>query len=207
IPELSCKGEECTDLVFLDVLDEQIESLSGEDGIIYLHLLGSHGPSYHQRYPESHAKFKPDCQTSDLQRCTKEEIINAYDNTILFTDYVMSQVIESLDKYKDNYYTGVVYMSDHGESLGENGLYLHGAPYAFAPEEQTQVPLIVWFSDKMVQHEGFDIKCLKKVAQTRDFSHDNLSHTFLDLMDIETEIYDSKKDMLDMCADEDQEEH
>ena len=199
MPALDCKGEECTDSVFLDVIDEQIKSLNGQDGIIYLHLLGSHGPTYFKRYPPEFAKFKPDCRTSDLQNCTKEEIVNAYDNTILFTDYVMSKVINGLDQYKDTYKTGVIYMSDHGESLGENGLYLHGMPYGFAPEEQTHIPFMVWLSDTMIEHEKMDMKCMKDTAQSGVFSHDNLSHTLLEVMDVKTTASDPKKDMWEHC--------
>ncbi len=201
IPELHCSGEECNDSVFLDVIDEQINSLNGQDGIIYLHLLGSHGPTYYKRYPPEHAKFKPDCRTSDLQNCTREEIINAYDNTILYTDYVMSEVIKNLGKHEETYKTGVIYMSDHGESLGENGLYLHGMPYGFAPEEQTHIPFIVWLSDSMIKHEKMDMKCMKDTAQSGVFSHDNLSHTLLEVMDVKTTASDPKKDMWEHCED------
>lgn len=200
--ELNCHKEECTDAVFLDILDKTIQSFNGEDGVIYLHLIGSHGPTYYQRYPRDHAKFLPDCQTSDLQNCSAEEIRNSYDNSILFTDYVMANIINKLKTYNKNYKTGVVYMSDHGESLGENGLYLHGMPYALAPDEQTHVPLMVWFSDEMIHHEELDMTCLRNKAQNGSFSHDNISHTLLDLLDIETDAYDPSKDIFEQCEND-----
>ncbi len=198
---LNCEGEECTDLVFLDILDNQIEKIGNQSGIIYLHLIGSHGPTYYKRYPREFAKFQPDCQTSDLQKCNDEEITNSYDNTILFTDYVMSEVIKKLEKYK-GYNTAVIYASDHGESLGENGLYLHGMPYSIAPETQTKVPLIIWLSDQVIKHENFDMNCLQNEAKNNTYSHDNLSHTLLDFMDIESDAFDFKKDIFYNCERE-----
>jgi lipid A ethanolaminephosphotransferase len=92
------------------------------------------------RYPEEFRRFKPDCRTSQLSDCSRDEIVNAYDNTILYTDHVLASVVGLLQKHSDRMFGAMLYMSDHGESLGEKGLYLHGAPYAFAPEEQTLCP-------------------------------------------------------------------
>jgi lipid A ethanolaminephosphotransferase len=202
MPELNCSGEECTDEVLLQVMDSKINSFKGKEGIIFLHLLGSHGPTYYKRYPESHARFKPDCETSDLQKCTDEQITNSYDNTILFTDYLMAKVINNLRQFDDTYHTAVFYISDHGESLGENGVYLHGMPYSVAPDEQTHVPLMIWLSDKMNAHKTVDMECLKREAETQKFSHDNLSHTLLNIMDVSTSLYDRKKDVLWACQRE-----
>lgn len=202
LPNSNCEGEECTDNAFLNVLDETIKDMQGEDGVIYLHLLGSHGPSYYLRYPKEHAYFQPDCETSDLQNCSREEIINSYDNTIRFTDYIMSETISHLKKYKDDYYTSLLYISDHGESLGENGLYLHGMPYNLAPEEQTHVPFMIWLSDKMIAHEQLDMSCLKKIAQEKFISHDYISSTILEMMDIQTAAYDPSKDIISQCSAE-----
>jgi lipid A ethanolaminephosphotransferase len=202
MPELNCSGEDCTDEVLLQVMDDKINSFKGKEGIVFLHLLGSHGPTYYKRYPESHAKFKPDCETSDLQKCTDEQIVNSYDNTILFTDYLMAKVIDNLKTFDKTYHTAVFYVSDHGESLGENGVYLHGMPYSMAPNEQTHVPFIVWLSDKMRAHKTVDMDCLKREADKGSFSHDNLSHTLINLMDISTSLYDRKKDVLWSCERE-----
>ena len=200
-PEFNCKGEECTDDIFLKVIDDKIAQMNGEDAVIYMHLIGSHGPTYFQRYPREHAKFQPDCQTSDLSSCSEQEIVNSYDNTILYTDYVMAEVIKRLKNYEDTYHTSLIYMSDHGESLGENGIYLHGMPYAIAPETQTHVPLIMWISDKMVKHEDMDIACMKEKAQSGHFSHDNLAQSLLDILDIESDIVDVSKDIFDSCTE------
>ncbi len=199
---IECDGEECTDSVLIEALPETIKNMQGKDGVIYLHLIGSHGPTYYKRYPREHAFFQPDCQTSDLQNCTREEILNSYDNTIRYTDYVMAQAISEIKKYNDIYHTSLIYLSDHGESLGENGLYLHGMPYKIAPKEQTHIPFMIWFSEKMLKHESLDMNCLKKRADETFISHDYLSSTLLEILDIETKDYDSKKDLIRACSQE-----
>ncbi len=107
-------------------------------------MMGSHGPAYYKRYPKAFEKFTPTCKTNQFSKCSNEMINNAYDNTIVYTDYFLSQVIALLKK-NQTHQSAVLYMSDHGESLGEKGLYLHGMPYFIAPKEQTHVPSIAWF--------------------------------------------------------------
>lgn len=133
---------ECRDVGMLQGLQEYVDSTNG-DVLIVLHQMGSHGPAYHERYPAEFERFKPACQSAELHTCSKEEIDNAYDNTILYTDYFLSEVISFL-KHNSDYETAMLYVSDHGESLGENGLYLHGLPMMLAPREQLEVPVIVW---------------------------------------------------------------
>ena len=202
LSNLNCSGESCTDEVMLKLLDEQIESFRGKEGIVFLHLIGSHGPTYYKRYPESFARFKPDCRTSDLQKCTDAQIVNSYDNTILFTDYLMSKIVADLKTRNKTYQTALLYMSDHGESLGENGLYLHGMPYSVAPEVQKHVPFMLWLSDEMAAQKTMDMECLHRTAQTGKFSHDNLSHTLLNFMDVHTASYDQNLDVLYACEKE-----
>jgi lipid A ethanolaminephosphotransferase len=200
IISLDCKGEECTDDVFVDVLKKKVPELNGEDGIFFFHLIGSHGPTYYQRYPRDHAYFLPDCQTSDLQKCTDEEIQNSYDNTILYTDYVMTKLINTLKSYNDTYHTALIYVSDHGESLGEGGVYLHGMPYSIAPDYQKHVPFIMWMSDKMAHHKRLDMSCMKALQNQEGLSHDNLTPTLLHFMDVDTSAYDPAKDLLTQCG-------
>ncbi len=183
----------------LKLLDEQIESFKGKEGIVFLHLIGSHGPTYYKRYPESFARFKPDCRTSDLQKCSDAQIVNSYDNTILFTDYVISKIVDDLKMRDKTYQTALIYMSDHGESLGENGLYLHGMPYSVAPEVQKHVPFMLWLSDEMIVQKTMDMDCLHRTAQTGKFSHDNLSHTLLNFMDVHTDSYNRNRDVFYAC--------
>ena len=194
-----CDGSVCTDDVFLEDLEHDIISMKETGGIIFLHIMGSHGPTYFKRVPDRYKHFKPECDRSDIQNCTDEEIVNSYDDTILFTDYMMAQTINILKQHSDVLNTSMLYVSDHGESLGENGLYLHGMPYSVAPETQNHVPLILWMDNGTLQSENIDMKCLKEKAKKGDFSHDNLSHTLLGLMNVSTKVHDPNLDILEGC--------
>ncbi|MGE6782708.1 phosphoethanolamine transferase [Ensifer adhaerens] len=193
-----CKNGECLDEIFLGELDRKL-STTKKNSVIVLHQLGSHGPSYYLRYPEKFRRFTPDCRTPELMKCSVEEITNAYDNTILYTDYVLASVARLLEKHQDQIAGAMIYMSDHGESLGENGIYLHGAPYSIAPREQTQVPFIAWFSKPYRAAMGVDTACLAKdTAQPK--SHDNLFHTVLGMMNVETKVYKPGLDAFASCT-------
>ena len=189
-----CIDGECRDEGMLIGLDEYIKKNKGKDILIVLHQMGSHGPAYYKRYPKSFEKFKPVCKTNQLEKCSKEEIINAYDNTILYTDYFLSKVIEFLKKYNNqNYETAMIYVSDHGESLGENGVYLHGLPYFMAPAEQTKVPAIIWLGDKIKK----DVN-ITQVKQDIDkkLSHDSIFHTLLGAFEVNTSVYNKDLNLL-----------
>ena len=193
-----CNNGECLDEIFLDELDKKLAATT-KNSVIVLHQLGSHGPSYYLRYPEAFRRFTPDCRTPELMSCTTEEIVNAYDNTILYTDHVLASVARLLEKHQGQIAGAMIYMSDHGESLGENGIYLHGAPYAIAPKEQTQVPFIAWFSKPYQAAMGVDTACLEKGAGTSK-SHDNLFHTVLGMMDVQTRVYNRALDAFAACT-------
>jgi len=100
----------------------------------------------------------------------------------------------------------MIYMSDHGESLGESGLYLHGAPWFMAPDEQTYVPFFMWLSPLFINLERVDTACLKTNAKNGGFSHDNLFHTILGNIEVETEVYDRNLDVLAPCTGPDMHE-
>ncbi|WP_041959048.1 phosphoethanolamine transferase [Sulfurospirillum arsenophilum] len=162
-----------------------------EDTFIVLHQEGSHGPTYFKRYPESFKKFTPTCDTQELDKCSQEQIVNTYNNTILYTDYIINETINLLKANEDKYETTLIYFSDHGESLGENGVYLHGLPYMIAPEDQKHVPAIFYFGDKLkAQRERLHVK-----ANDR-FSQDNLFHTLLGLFAVKTSEYKPNLDIL-----------
>ena len=161
---------------------------SYKDTLIVLHQEGSHGPTYFQRYPDNFKKFLPTCDTQDLQKCSQEQITNTYDNTILYTDYMINQTIELLKANEDKYETTLIYFSDHGESLGENGIYLHGLPYMIAPETQKHVPALFYLSDAQKKES------LQKKAKD-SFSHDNVFHTLLGLFEVKTSEYKPNLDM------------
>jgi len=187
-----CIDGECRDEGMIVGLDAYIDRHKGKDILIVLHQMGNHGPAYYKRYPKSFEKFKPVCQTNQLEKCSAEEISNAYDNALLYTDYFLSQVINFLKKYDTSYETAMIYMSDHGESLGENGIYLHGLPYFMAPEAQTHVGSLIWFGKEI--SSDFDIE---KIKQNKDkkYTHDNLFHTLLGIFEVETKRYNYNMDI------------
>ncbi len=190
-----CKNNECVDDVALDRLGAWLDGIKG-DSVLVIHQLGSHGPAYYLRYPEKFRRFTPDCRTAELGNCSREEIVNAYDNSILYTDYIVSSVIDMLKAREEKVAGSMIYMSDHGESLGENGLYLHGAPYFIAPSQQTHIPFVLWTGKEM--RAGIDQACLKATAGAPR-SHDNLFHTVLGLMNVATTVYDPALDALAAC--------
>lgn len=193
-----CDGETCYDEVMLENLDEEMAKMAG-DKLISFHMIGSHGPTYYQRYPAEHHHFMPECARSDIENCTQEQLINTYDNTIRYTDYVLGQMIEKLKKYSDRYNTVLLYVSDHGESLGENGLYLHGTPYKLAPEQQTRIPMQMWMSPGFIVEKHINMTCLQNDAANNKYSHDNLFSSVLGLWDISTSVYHPDSDLFRAC--------
>ena len=183
---------ECRDMGMLSGLKEYIDARPAGDIVIVLHQMGSHGPSYYQRYPLKFEVFTPACHTNELKDCTKEELDNVYDNTILYTDYFLSRVIDFLKQYDDRFETAMFYASDHGESLGENGLYLHGMPMMFAPDAQRHVPMIFWFGSRT---QGIIPENLRKRLHDR-YTHENVFHTLLGLVEMQTKSYHPDKDMV-----------
>jgi lipid A ethanolaminephosphotransferase len=161
--------------------------------------MGSHGPAYYKRYPANFERFQPACKESQFSRCERSEIINSYDNTIVYTDYVLSQVIELLQSNDvRGLPSAMIYMSDHGESLGESNVYLHGLPYAFAPDVQKHVPMLLWLSAKMQAEFHIDTGCLER-RRHEPVSHDNFFHSVLGLLDVETKVYTRDLDIFAGC--------
>lgn len=189
----------CFDEVMLRGLDEEVTSGAPRDRLIAFHIMGSHGPTYYKRYPDAHRAFVPDCPRSDIENCSAQELINTYDNTIRYTDYVVAQLTERLQSYQDDYNVVLLYVSDHGESLGEAGLYLHGAPYMLAPAEQTKVPMMVWMSEGYADANRIEAACLATQARTGSFSHDNLFSTVLGAMHVSTGLYRAGTDVFAAC--------
>jgi lipid A ethanolaminephosphotransferase len=182
---------ECRDVGMLSGLQEYIDGQKG-DILIVLHQMGNHGPAYFKRYPEGFSKFEPACRSNELEKCSLEEIGNAYDNAILYTDYFLSEVIAFLKRNSGKYEAGMVYVSDHGESLGESGIFLHGLPYLIAPEAQKKVPMIVWMSDSLAADHPYEEL---KARAAGEFSHDNLFHSLLGLFEVESSVYRKELDL------------
>jgi lipid A ethanolaminephosphotransferase len=192
-----CDGSRCLDEVLLQGLDTVARDARG-NLVVVLHMLGNHGPSYFKRYPESFRRYVPTCDTKEFSQCTREQIVNAYDNALLYTDHVLKKTVDFLSLQKGRYDTALVYISDHGESLGEKGLYLHGIPYAIAPDEQTKVPMVWWLSTGFVASSGLDVSCLK-VASASKQTHDNLFHTVLGLLAVTSGEYAPGLDISRPC--------
>lgn len=200
-----CTESACFDEALVQRMKEYVDDLDVKDTLIVLHQLGSHGPSYYKRVPQELKKFLPECGTAELNKCTQQEIINAYDNTIYYTDYVLAKVIAYLKSKSGKYDTSMLYVSDHGESTGEYGLYLHGMPYALAPDEQTHVPFIAWMSDAIIKQEEIDRGCMETISK-RDMSQDNFFHTLLELVEVDTKEYNPKLDVFNECGDDAEDE-
>ena len=172
-------------------LDAFIAKNGDKDILIVLHQMGNHGPAYHKRYTKEFERYKPVCRTNQLEECTQESINNAYDNALLFTDDFLARTIALAKRYGERA-SGVFYISDHGESLGENGIYLHGLPYLIAPDAQKHVGAFLWLNEKYKK-----IVDVKKIEQKRDkeLSQDYLFHTLLGLFEVKTKVYEPKLDL------------
>ncbi|EQB4866030.1 phosphoethanolamine transferase EptA [Klebsiella aerogenes] len=195
-----CIDGECYDDVLFHNLDSYIDNLQ-QDGIIVLHTIGSHGPTYYNRYPAEFKKFTPTCDTNEIQSCTQQQLTNTYDNTILYVDYVVDKAIKLLQSKQDKFTTSLVYLSDHGESLGEDGVYLHGLPYSIAPDTQKHVPMLLWLSPDYQQRYDVSSQCLQQQAKTNDYSQDNLFSTLLGLLGVDSREYQAKDDLLTPCRE------
>ncbi len=192
-----CAGDSCFDEILLKSLVAKLDSIKA-DTVIVMHQLGSHGPAYFQRVPSRFAQFKPICERVELQNCSRESLVNSYDNTILYTDYVLSEMISRLQQHPE-FDSALMYVSDHGESTGESGFYLHGAPYAFAPEEQTHVPLFFWQSPSFRARRKLDMACVER-ARIQQTSHDAVFPMLLNLLDLRTDSANAERDPLAQCG-------
>lgn len=193
-----CQDGECHDEILVEALRQQLDTAT-RDTLVVLHQMGSHGPAYYLRYPvPAFEKFTPVCKTNLLDQCTADAIRNTYDNTILYTDHVLSKVVDTL-RGESRYDTAFLYFSDHGESLGEYGLYLHGAPRMLAPEAQVHIPAMAWLSDNYQKATGITSACLARRSGDA-ITHDNLFHSVLGLLDINTQVYEREKDLFGTCS-------
>ena len=196
-PKNECVSEGCWDIHLLTGLQQEIDAMPG-DGVIVLHTMGSHGPAYFERYPQAFKQFTPTCDTNQIQQCERQAVINTYDNTVLYIDHVLAQTIKLLqnDTQVDS---ALWYFSDHGESLGENGMYLHAAPYMVAPSQQTHIPMVFWASPGFYQNSGLNQTCLRDHAQQQTYSHDNIFHSMLGIMGVGTQEYQPDLDWFRTC--------
>jgi lipid A ethanolaminephosphotransferase len=199
LPAGLCSADgECLDEALLHGLTQRVTALPAERRargiVVVLHQMGSHGPAYWKRSPPGRKPFQPECETNVLQQCERASLVNAYDNSIAYTDEVLAGAIGWLREQAGTHEPALLYVSDHGESLGENNLYLHGLPYSFAPREQKHVPWVMWPAAMPGQPPG----CLAG-KRSASFSHDNLSHTVLGLAGVETSVYRAELDITTDC--------
>ena len=195
-----CAGARCAyDEVLLSRLEERIKASSSQRVFVVLHQSGSHGPDYYAKYPTEFEYFKPVCKSVELGKCTHDELLNAYDNTILYEDYFIFRVIGVLKQLQDTA-TLLIYVSDHGESLGEYGMYLHGIPYAIAPDVQKDIPFIIWMSAEFIRRKAVQSGRLEsqRIHSQRDIFHTVMgafsmhSNAYTDRYDIFSETFSDK---------------
>lgn len=195
IPDpLYCHAGTCMDGVFNRSIDEAFNALKTQShAVLFLHMMGSHGPAYYKRSTESEKVFGKECTDPTFKSCSKESIRAAYDSSIRYTDRVVAELIRKLQN-KTDINTALIYLSDHGESLGENGLYLHGAPYYIAPDEQKIVPMVMWFSEPFKKNYTIDTRVIEENSH-KPVTHDHLYHTILGLLNVRSSTYDSRWDL------------
>lgn len=192
-----CANSECRDEILLKGLQHFIDTLD-KDTVLVLHQMGSHGPEYFKRYPKEFERFTPVCESNALNNCSRESIVNGYDNTLVYTDHVLSSLIDLLRKNQEKVDTAMLYLSDHGESLGEYNLFLHGTPYMLAPEQQKHVAMLAWFSDSYQKSFSVDTHCLQ-LTRDKSLSQDNLFHSMLGLLEVSSKVYNQDLDMFAGC--------
>ena len=197
-----CPATGCYDSSLVHALRNTLQnSTAPRDRLIVLHSRGSHGPDYANRVPPQFKRFLPECGERDVASCSRQQIVNAYDNTIVYTDHILATMITDLQVHAQRFDVLLLYVSDHGESLGEHGVYLHGFPYRIAPKEQTQVPLIVWANEGFYARRGLSFTCLQG-ARDKPLTHDTLFHTVLSVFDVQTTSIDAAFDLFAPCRSE-----
>jgi lipid A ethanolaminephosphotransferase len=200
VPEF-CQTGECLDEVMLHELPKQLALLDparrAKGTVVVMHQMGSHGPAYYKRSPPSMKPFQPECSSHALQNCPPEHIVNAYDNSLVYTDHFIAKTVGWLKGQSRP--TALLYVSDHGESLGEKGLYLHGMPYSIAPKEQIHVPMLVWLSKPFQSQRGWRMTCLQEQS-AKALSHDHFFHSVLGLTQVSTQLRKPELDVFQACA-------
>ena len=201
-PTLCTEGE-CFDAIMLKDLDTRIAALPAERRakgvVVVLHQMGGHGPAYYKRAPAEFKRFMPECTSSALQECSNAQVVNGYDNTIAYTDHFLTMAVAWLKTREATSAAAMMYVADHGESLGENNIYLHGMPYNIAPDVQKHVPWITWLSSDFEARSRISTRCLRERADQR-LTHDNYFHSVLGMLDVQTSVYQPSLDLFKPCT-------
>lgn len=197
-----CADGECLDEALLVGLEQRIAALDPQRRrhgvLLVLHQMGSHGPAYGRRSPPERKPFQPECATLALADCDRQALVNAYDNSIAYTDHVLAALIDRFGSAEAGYAPMLFYVSDHGESLGEHGVFLHGLPKVIAPAAQTHVPMIAWFDASALARGDLDIACIRS-GRDAAVGHDHLFHTVLGALDISSPSYRRDRDLWAPC--------
>lgn len=196
LPGDACGPGGCQDDVLVSALQERLDNVQ-RDTVVVVHMKGQHGPSYYLRYPPAFERYRPACQDNALDRCGPEQVVNAYDNAVSYSDYILDRIIMALQSQADRIDSSMIFVSDHGESLGEKGVFLHGMPYSFAPTVQKQVPFMAWLPKATQDRLGIDANCL--VSRRDQLSHDNLYHSILGLTSTQASTYRNDRDVFSSC--------
>jgi len=187
-----CAGPRCAyDEVLLSGLEQRIKASSSQRVLVVLHQSGSHGPAYYAKYPPEFEYFKPVCKSVELSKCSHDELLNAYDNTILYEDYFLFRAIGVLRQLRDTA-TLLMYVSDHGESLGEYGMYLHGIPYTVAPNVQRDIPFIVWMSAEFLRQKAVQKSRLESQSA---HSQRDIFHSVMGAFSMHSDAYTGEYDI------------
>jgi lipid A ethanolaminephosphotransferase len=201
VPHADISGEQF-DEVMLQGLQSRIDALPADRRakgvVVVMHQMGSHGPAYYKRSLQNMKAFTPECVSNALASCSKDEVVNAYDNSIRYTDHFLSATVKWLQANTSKASSAMLYLADHGESLGENNLYLHGLPYAVAPDVQKRVPWMTWLSRDFVANRKMNVHCLQERSAAR-LSHDNYFHSVLGLVGVQTALYKRDLDIYAAC--------
>ncbi|MDH1255912.1 phosphoethanolamine--lipid A transferase [Comamonas thiooxydans] len=200
---INCRDDGCFDAAVLNNLQKKIEDLpkpgKAKGTVILVHQMGSHGPAYYKRSSSDRKAYFPECDSSALQTCSRDQVVNAYDNSIRETDYFISNAIDWIKETYPDRPTAMMYVSDHGESLGENNIYLHGLPYSLAPDAQKRIPWIAWFSESFKREKFDENGCAALLDVDAKISHDNYFHSVLGMMNVKSEIYNPDLDIFKKC--------
>ena len=190
-------GNNVYDDLLLKAFDMDLNRLTEKNNLIILHGRGSHGPLYYKRYPKEFEIYKPACN-DELDKCSVEEIVNAYDNSIYYTSYILKEIIDRLTKLDDKYNTMLIFMSDHGQSLGENGIFMHSAPFDTAPIDQKNPAFFIWLNDNFANTFNINKQCLISKINS-NLSQDNIFHSMLGLFKIHSKYYNKNLDIFSDC--------
>ena len=178
------------DGILLAGLRERIESSQKDKVLIVLHTSTSHGPRYADKYPKEFEVFKPVAKNIEEGEKNIGMLVNAYDNTILYTDFLVDSLISTLRSLSE-WHSAMIFISDHGESLGENKVFMHGLPMKLAPKVQYEIPFLVWTSENFRRYKRTPEELPEVLEQHYIF------HSVLNLLSIHSPAYNKDFDLFE----------